>query len=87
MTLAGLPKDQRMMAGLTARVIQIVLAVPVGWLADVWGCLLRIVWQAHQPVIWHQNPKAKASAQLPSLQQQCSCLQPSRCLRGCRPGI
>ncbi|CAE7735758.1 proP [Symbiodinium sp. CCMP2592] len=33
----GLPKDQRMMAGLTARVIQIVLAVPVGWLADVWG--------------------------------------------------
>ena len=28
-----------MMAGLAARLIQMVLAVPVGWLADIWGDL------------------------------------------------
>ncbi|CAE7644349.1 proP [Symbiodinium pilosum] len=33
----GLPKDEVMMAGLIARLIQIFLAVPVGWLADVLG--------------------------------------------------
>ncbi|CAE7343236.1 shiA [Symbiodinium natans] len=33
----GHPRDQRMMAGLAARLIQMVLAVPVGWLADIWG--------------------------------------------------